>query len=148
MASRLQAMAEQRVARYASAVMGIRCTSVVVKVAALTRPLGSASGGIGPKWSFGTFTMILPLAAFALPALTALSVVYASSGLSLSLIRSVALLLEGSCTPCLAIRMAVVRAVLILGLPANLAGKELRQVGHVFLPCATHFLKQARQKLC
>lgn len=113
-----------------------------------TRPLGSASGGIGPKWSFGTLTMILPLAAFALPALTALSVVYASSGLSLSLIFSMACLLEGSCTPCLAIRMAVVSAVLILGLAANLAGKELRHVGHVFLPCAHHFLKQARQKLC
>ena len=43
---------------------------------------GSAPGPMGPKWSPGTVTRILPLQALARPALTALSVVYASSGLS------------------------------------------------------------------
>lgn len=114
----------------------------------LTNPLGSASGGIRPKWSLRTVTMILPLAALALPALTARSVVKASSGLSLSLMRSKLLLFAGSCTPCFAIRMAVVSAVLMRGLTANFAGNEFRQVGQVFLPCATHFLKHAKQKLC
>ena len=92
--------------------------------------------------------MILPLAAFALPALTARSVVKASSGLSLFLTRSNWLLLLGFCTPCLAILMAVVSAVLMRGLAANFGGNECRQVGQVFLPWATHFFKHARQKLC
>jgi hypothetical protein len=34
------------------------------------------------------------------------------------------------------------------GFSANLAGKPVRQVGHVFLPCAYQRLKQPRQKLC
>ena len=37
-----------------------------------TRPLGSASGGMGPKWSPGTVTMMRPLLAFARPLRTAL----------------------------------------------------------------------------
>ena len=35
-----------------------------------------------------------------------------------------------------------------LGLDANFGGKLARQFGHVFLPCACHLLKHARQKLC
>ncbi len=50
-----------------------------------TWPRGSASGGMGPKWSPGTVTMMRPDAALARPARTALSVVKASSGRSLSL---------------------------------------------------------------
>ncbi len=38
----------------------------------LTVPLGSAEGGMGPKWSLGTVTMMRPLAALALPLRTAL----------------------------------------------------------------------------
>ena len=45
-------------------------------------------------------------------------------------------------------RMADASSVLMRGLAANLGGKAWRQVGHVFLPCATHLLKQPRQKLC
>lgn len=53
----------------------------------LTSPLiGSCLGGMGPNQSPGTVTMIRPLAALALPARTARSVVNASSGRSLSLI--------------------------------------------------------------
>ena len=52
-----------------------------------TRPRGSASGGMGPKWSPGTVTMMRPEAALARPARTARSVVNASSGRSLSLMR-------------------------------------------------------------
>jgi len=55
--------------------------------AARTRPRGSASGGMGPKWSPGTVTMMRPDAALARPARTARSVVNASSGRSLSLMR-------------------------------------------------------------
>ena len=50
-----------------------------------TWPRGSASGGMGPKWSPGMVTMMRPDAALARPARTALSVVNASSGRSLSL---------------------------------------------------------------
>ena len=49
---------------------------------ARTCPRGSASGGMGPKWSPGTVTMMRPDAAFARPARTARSVVKASSGRS------------------------------------------------------------------
>lgn len=76
-----------------------------------------------------------------------LSVVKASSGLSLSLMRS-CWAAVGLRTPCLAILMATVSAVLMRGLVANLAGKLWRQVGQLFLPWATQRLKQARQKLC
>ena len=48
----------------------------------ITWPRGSASGGMGPKWSPGTVTMMRPDAALARPARTALSVVNASSGRS------------------------------------------------------------------
>ena len=48
----------------------------------------------------------------------------------------------------MAMRMAEVSAVLMRGLAAHLAGNGCRQVGHVFLPCAAHLLKQPRQKLC
>ena len=51
-------------------------------------------------------------------------------------------------SPSLAMRMADVSAVLMRGLAAHFAGKGCRQVGHVFLPCAAHLLKQPRQKLC
>ena len=51
-------------------------------------------------------------------------------------------------SPSLAMRMAEVSAVLMRGLAAHLAGNGCRQVGHVFLPCAAHLLKQPRQKLC
>ena len=60
------------------------CASNLGTLVYITCPLGSCSAGIGPNQSPGTVTMILPLAAFALPARTALSVVNASSGLSLS----------------------------------------------------------------
>jgi hypothetical protein len=55
----------------------------------LTSPRGSASAGMGPKWSLGMFTMIRPLDALARPARTARSVVKASSG------RSSLLMLQG-----------------------------------------------------
>ena len=35
-----------------------------------------------------------------------------------------------------------------LGFCVNFVGKGARQVGHVFLPCCPHLLKQPRQKLC
>lgn len=50
--------------------------------------------------------------------------------------------------PSLAIRMAEASRVLMRGLAANFAGKAWRQVGQVFLPCATHLLKHPKQKLC
>ena len=59
-----------------------------------------------------------------------------------------ATLAAGARCPSLAMRMADASSVLMRGLAANLAGKAWRQVGHVFLPCATQWLKQPRQKLC
>jgi hypothetical protein len=44
--------------------------------------------------------------------------------------------------------MATARAVLIRAFCENLSGNSWRQVGQLFLLCAVHFLKQARQKLC
>lgn len=87
---------------------------------ARTRPRGSASGGMGPKWSLGTVTMMRPLAALARPARTARSVVKASSGRSSLLMRTKALLAAGA-SPALKARMATVSAVLMRGLAANLA---------------------------
>lgn len=73
----------------------------------------------------------------------------ASSGLSsfsilLTSLMGPVLILMGF----LARRMAVMRAVLILGFWAKLLGKEARQVGQLVLPCWPHFWKQTRQKLC
>ena len=112
-----------------------------------------------------------PLEAFALPARTALSVVNASSGRSLSRMRCAAMpctqrlgreahaagaarpagtskfLAAAGLSPSLAMRMAPASAVLMRGLAENLAGRAARQVGQDFLPWATHLLKQPRQKL-
>lgn len=44
--------------------------------------------------------------------------------------------------------LTIVSTVLMRGFSANLAGKPVRHVGHVFLPCAYQRLKQPRQKLC
>ena len=64
-----------------------------------TVPRGSASAGMGPKWSAGVVIMIRPLAALARPDRTARSVVNASSGRSAFLMRSCSAR-DGCWTPC------------------------------------------------
>ena len=59
-----------------------RCSSC------LTVPLGSAEGGMGPKWSLGTVTMMRPLAALALPLRTALQDIEAPSAPPLLQLRA------------------------------------------------------------
>ena len=60
---------------------------------------GSYSAVIGPKWSRGMVTKMRPLAALALPARTARSVVNASSGRWSLAIRAAAAAADGGFSP-------------------------------------------------
>lgn len=86
----------------------------------------------------------------ALPLFTARSVVNASSGRA-SLASALATADAddaGGRSPRLAMRMAATRAALMRGLSRVAFGMGARHVGHDVFACATHLVKQPRQKLC